>query len=418
MSLQANRAVVNGHRNRAGAFLFVIGCTAFVAVAHVHARAAAAPADPLAQKLAEQAVFRQVVSQVKPFLVRIETVGGAQPPDVVPTGEDDELTPQKRRLQNEFRDNPGSSFTLADGPTTGIIFSSDGYIVTSSFNFVREPILITATLPDGRRLPARLVGRDAVRKIALLKVEADQLPTPTWADAAQVRVGQWAIALGLAFGGDDPSVTVGIISAKNRMKGTAIQTDAKLSPANYGGPICDIDGRIVALATPMAQRPGELAGVDMYDAGVGFGLPTSTLGPIVSDLMQGKNYYRGWLGVRIGSMPGLGGLFIKQLADPSPLRTAGVKAGDRIIEINGVEMKHYGLLIKTIYMLPAGEEVALKLVRPQMVESLDPDTPPREIGTEEYEITVRLARNTELGSLPAEPEPQEPSHPNMPRFGH
>ena len=98
------------------------------------------------------------------------------------------------------------------------------------------------------------------------------------------------------IGGTEPALSVGIISAKNRMHSNAVQTDAKLSPLNFGGPLCDIHGRVVGITVPMAQRPGELAGVEMYDSGVGFAVPKHRLDAIVSELRTGRSFYRGWLG--------------------------------------------------------------------------------------------------------------------------
>lgn len=332
---------------------------------------------------ATQVVFRSVAQRVRPFLVKIETVGGVQPPAVIlPTEEDEDATPLERD-PNLFRDAPGSRFVVSDGPTTGLVYRSDGYILTSSFNFVREPILISVTLGDGRRLAADLIARDQVRKIALLKVDATDLAVPEWVDPGHVRVGQWAIALGLGFGGDRPSVTIGIVSALHRMKHNAIQTDAKLSPANYGGPLCDIHGRIIGLSVPMAQRPGELAGVEMYDSGIGFAVPKNRVDAIAEHLMTGRSFYRGWLGMQ-SDPHGSDGAKIVKIASPSPLEEAGVQVGDVIVRAEGKPIRNLGQLVQAIYMLPAGETVHLGLEREGKA----------------YGVLVTLARNTELGSFP------------------
>ena len=156
---------------------------------------------------------------------------------------------------------------------------------------------------------------------------------PIWRDPRDIEVGQWAIALGLGFSGSDPSVTVGIVSALNRMNGNAVQTDAKLSPANYGGPLCDVRGQVLGLSVPMAQRPGELAGVELYDSGVGFAVPKDRLDQIVSVLKTGRSLYRGWLGVSVDRSTA--GVVIQNVADPSPMREAGVVPGDKILAANG-----------------------------------------------------------------------------------
>lgn len=248
-----------------------------------------------------QQQFQRIAERLRPSLVRIDTVGGAQPTDnpQAPTpnlDDDDQGEDQggparpRQRSQLPFRDTAGSEFVVAEGPTTGLVFRPDGYILASSFNFVREPALITVTLADGRRLAADLVARDQVRKLALLKIDAGGLTPPEWVPRDQIEVGQWAVALGLGFGGDSPAVTVGIVSALNRMHGNAIQTDAKLSPANYGGPLCDLQGRVLGICVPMAQRPGELAGVEFYDAGIGFALPKERVESIAAELLKGRSF--------------------------------------------------------------------------------------------------------------------------------
>ena len=329
---------------------------------------------------ATQDVFRTVARKLRPCLVRIHTVGGSQPQGVRPRpGERDDGTPPP----SPFRDSAGSSFVVADGTTTGLTYSPDGYIITSSFNFVREPMLISVTLADGRRLAADLIARDQVRKIALLKVDAADLPVPQWVDVDDLRVGQWAIALGQGFAGPDPFVTVGIVSALKRMFGNAIQTDAKLSPANYGGPLCDMSGRVIGICVPMAQRPGELAGIEMYDSGVGFAVPRRRVDEIVSTLVTGRSFYRGWLGIST-SRQALDGVGIVNVAIPSPMHAAGVWPGDVIVGAQGREIHSFSHLMKALYMIPAGEQVVLQLVRDDA----------------EYSAVVTLEKATELGQFP------------------
>lgn len=363
------------------------------------ATSATLQAPDAAQSGRPASVFTELARTSAPWVVRIETVGGSQPPEDLP---DDEHPPSdkpegpRRPRQTPLRDNPGSSFHVADGPTTGMVYSADGYIVTSSFNFVREPEVISIVFDDGRRLPATLVARDQVRKVALLKVEAGDLPTPTWATGTAPRVGQWAIALGRGMGGSGLSVSVGIVSALARMQGTCVQTDARLSPANYGGPLLDIQGRVVGMNVPMAQRPGELAGIEMYDSGVGFALTGDQLTSIVQQLKSGVSVYRGWLGIQVDPhRPDA--VVIDQLADPSPMRTAGARRGDRIIAIEGQPVLHYGQFFQRVALLPAGRTVHITLARDGQPLAVD----------------VTLAQVSELGPMPEEsPEPFDPSDPH------
>ena len=348
--------------------------------------------DDYAVLRATQDVFRQVASRLRPSLVRIETVGGSQPRGMISVGGEDDNDPERAP---SFQEGLGSRFIVADGPTTGIVYSSDGYIITSSFNFVRDPVLISVVLSDGRRLIADVVARDQVRKIALLKVKAEDLPVPVWVDPADVSVGIWAVALGLGFGGDEPSITTGIVSALRRMQGNAIQTDARLSPANYGGPVCDLHGRIIGMAVPMGQRPGELAGLDLYDSGVGFAVPKHRIDKIVTTLKTGTSFYRGWLGVSIDRKVRRE-VVVLNVAVPSPMHAVGVEPGDIIRSANDKPLKNFGHLVQALYMIPAGEKVPMVIER----------------NGDEFEVTVTLARVTELGPLPLLDEPYDPSEPS------
>lgn len=383
--LQPNRTASMG--------AMVIACVLHLSIQCVHAQTMDA-SNAYQLLRASQEVYRDIAEIMKPSLVRIDTVGGSQPRGFIPMKSNNEDLEDKPRLQNQFRENVGSNFTIADGPTTGIVYSADGYIITSSFNFIREPVLITVTLADGKRLVADLVARDQVRKIALLKVDAQDLEVPQWADPSEARIGQSAIALGLGFGGDDPSIAVGIVSARNRMHGNAIQVDAKLSPANYGGPVCDLHGHIVGMAVPMGKRPGELAGIELYDSGVGFAIPKDRADEIVDVLKTGRSFYRGWLGIQVDPRA-RDAVVILNIAEPSPTREAGVLPGDKILGAEEKEIRHFGHLVQAIYLIPAGEQVYLHLER----------------NGREFGKIVTLARNTELGPLPNLAEPFDPSAP-------
>jgi S1-C subfamily serine protease len=144
----------------------------------------------------------------------------------------------------------------------------------------------------------------------------------------------------------------------------------------------------------MAQRPGELAGIELYDSGVGFAVPGWRAREIADDLASGKSFYRGWLGMQVDPRV-QHGVRILRNADPSPLREVGAQAGDYIVAINDQPIKHFGQLVKAIYMLPAGSHVRVRLLRE----------------AEHIDVDVILARSEELGDLPPEKEPFDPAQP-------
>ncbi|MBI5863928.1 MAG: trypsin-like peptidase domain-containing protein [Planctomycetes bacterium] len=228
---------------------------------------------------AQQASFRAALAAAARSIVRIETIGGAQPAR-------DASDPQRT-----------TGFRTADGPTTGVIWSEDGVILSSTFNFVRDPTVITVQLADGRRFVGKLLARDQQSRLALLKVEARGLPAAKWVDAAAIRPGQWAIAAGFGHGSREPALSVGVISGVNRMSGQCVQTDAKTSPANYGGPLLDLSGRMVGVCVPMGTGDDEFAGVDQYDSGIGFAVHADHIRRRLPRMLKGETLKRGLLGL-------------------------------------------------------------------------------------------------------------------------
>ncbi|HZZ27720.1 MAG TPA: PDZ domain-containing protein [Pirellulales bacterium] len=288
--------------------------------------------------------MKAVVQRIAPSVVRIETLGGLE---------------------------TIGNLLVGTGPTTGLIVSSDGYIISSAFNFVQQPAQMLVDLADGTRLPAQVVAHDHSRMLVLLKVSTagldakKQLPVPVAAPGAEMSVGQWAIAVGRTFDANQPNMSVGIISAVNRVWGRAIQTDAKISPANYGGPLIDLQGHVLGVLVPMSPpETSEVAGVEWYDSGIGFAVPLEQINRVLDRLKKGEDLNPGLLGVSL--KPG------DPYADPpiiaashpkSPAAVAGLKAGDRIAEINGVKVNSASELRHQLGPLYAGEKVMVVALR-------------------------------------------------------
>jgi len=302
-------------------------------------------------------VIRSALERIEPSIVMIETIGGAQP------------------LSERSGGRREASFHVGQGPTTGIIITSDGLMITSSFNFVRKPTIITVTLSDGRRLVAKLLGRDEIRRLALLKVDASDLPVPDWVAGDDLRVGQYAIACGRGLGGTHASASLGIISALDRRNGNAVQTDAKVSPVNYGGPLIDIEGRVIGVLVPMAGAGGALAGAQWYDSGIGFAVYKHKIDFVFDRLAAGETIEQGKIGVILepdepSAIPLLEKLFpttkgvrIKAVAKGSPASRAKLQAGDKILALDGQPTGDLPEMLRRLSDRAAGEEITLSVKR-------------------------------------------------------
>ena len=289
--------------------------------------------------LLEERAMKSAVQRVAPSVVRIETVGGLE------------------RI---------GEMLVGSGPTTGLVVSPDGYIVSSAFNFVQKPASVLATLSDGQRHAAKLVATDHNRMLVLLKVETDQpLAVPEVIPEAQMQVGQWSIAVGRTFDAEQPNVSVGIISAVERVWGKAVQTDAKISPSNYGGPLVDIQGRVFGVLVPLSpQETGVVAGAEWYDSGIGFAVPLEHILSVLPRLQSGVDLHPGILGISLRGTD--------QFADPpviaaarvnSPAYEAGLKPDDKIIEIDGQAVVRQTQVKHLLTPRYAGEKIRLAVLR-------------------------------------------------------
>lgn len=300
--------------------------------------AVVAPAYVRGQSAEDEQAFRQAVALADPSIVRIETVGGL---DVI------------------------GDLLTGSGPTTGVVVSEDGYVITSSFNFISRPASILVTLADGRRLPAEQVANDRSRKLTLLKVEATGLTPLPAAAKGGVRVGQWAIALGRTYDGPFPSLSVGIISALDRIYGRAVQTDAKVSPVNYGGPLVDLDGRGIGILVPLSpQGQEETAGVEWYDSGIGFAVPMADVYAALDRLKSGQDLKPGLMGVTFQGAGVLAGApIIDRVRPNSPADKAGAQVGDLITAVDGTPVDRLPALMHLLGPRYAGDALTVTIRR-------------------------------------------------------
>jgi serine protease Do len=353
----------------------ILGIGAFSLAATLFLTAAMAYSADDDVSLREDQAIKSAVERVAPSVVRIETFGG------------------RERI---------GDLLVGTGPTTGLAVSADGYVISSAFNFVQKPAQILVHLDNGARLPAKLVATDHSRMIVLLKVNLPsgvELAVPVAAPESEIAVGQWSIAVGRTFDGAEslsenrrglspfsesaekkgtvplsvgdsrtgskPSVSIGIISAVNRIWNKAMQTDAKISPNNYGGPLVDIEGRVMGLLVPLSPMASdELAGVEWYDSGIGFAVPLETINRMLPRLEKGEDLYGGLLGISMKGMDIYADEAELAAVQPnSPAYQAGLKPKDKIVEIDGHKIARQAELKHLLGPRYAGDKVTLVLLR-------------------------------------------------------
>lgn len=294
----------------------------------------------------EEVAFKQAVALADPSVVRIETVGGLEQVD---------------------------NILLGNGPTSGVVVSSDGFIISSSFNFVAKPASILVTLPDGRRLAAKQIANDRLRLLTLLKVDADGLIPAKAVPRDQIKVGQWALALGRTLDNSLPSLSVGIVSAVNRVWGKAIQTDAKTSPVNYGGALIDVEGRVLGVIAPLSPSGSEeSAGVEWYDGGIGFAIPMEDVYMSLERLKQGTDLLPGLMGITFAGGQSLNvPPIVDRVRYNSPAQQASLKTNDRIIDADGEKVVRVAQLKHILGRKYAGDSVKLVVSRGEQTLPLD-----------------------------------------------
>lgn len=296
----------------------------------------------------EEAAIRAAVERVAPSVVRIETAGVSE-----------------TVLASAAEAIPAS------GPSTGIVVEEGGWVLATSFAVPRDAVeaivvMPDATVPGGQRRVARVVGRDLSRGLVLLRVDGAGLtPVPEWVPRAELAVGQWTIAVGRAWDLAVPSVAVGILSATNRSWGRSVQTDASISPANYGGPLIDIGGRVIGILAPLpADTAGMNLGTELYDSGIGFAVPLADMLRVLPRLKNGETLSPGVLGIGYSARdPFTGEARIATCRPGSPAAKAGLRARDLIVAANGRPVTRIAELRHVLAPLYAGDTLTITVER-------------------------------------------------------
>ncbi|MGO8675621.1 MAG: DegQ family serine endoprotease [Limisphaerales bacterium] len=279
------------------------------------------------------------------------------------------------------------------GLGSGVIVTKDGYILTNN-HVVDGASEVKVTLQDAREFTAKVIGRDPKSDVAVVKIDAKDLPVVPMADSDKVQVGDIVLAVGNPFGVGQ-TVTEGIVSAKNRGNmgiedyEDFIQTDAAINPGNSGGALVDIDGRLIGINTAILSRSGG-------SQGVGFAIPSDLARTVMGSLVQYGHVTRGYLGVMIQDLtPRLAkefrlkeptGALVGDVLPDGPAAKAGFKDGDVVIEFDGKPVTDSRHLKLTVAETKPGSTVAVKVWRDGSAKTLD-------VTVKDLAGTEQLARN-------------------------
>ncbi|WP_414662475.1 Do family serine endopeptidase [Horticoccus sp. 23ND18S-11] len=305
-------------------------------------------------------------------------------PGVTPPTDDEAETPRGR---NENRNNRKSTPTVPRGGSrnrtpdqtqqglgSGVVITADGYVLTNN-HVVEDADEVRVSIGESnKRYVAKVVGRDALTDLAVLKIDATNLSPATFGDSDQLQVGDVVLAIGNPFGVGQ-SVSRGIVSALSRGVGIGpledfIQTDAAINPGNSGGALLDTDGRVVGINTAILSRSGGFAGV-------GFAIPINLVRSVAEQIVNTGRVERGFLGVApqdltedlTAQFGADKGALISQVTEDSPASRAGLKAGDVIIKVNATEIRDARHLLLTISQVAPGTDVSLEFLRDGKTET-------------------------------------------------
>ena len=316
--------------------------------------------------------YAPIVKKVVPGVVRIETSATVEQTAMQQSpGFDDPFW--RHFFGDQFgrmfpRNQPGPQ--IMHGLGSGVIITKDGYILTNN-HVVDGSKEVKVTMEDGHEYTAKVVGRDPKTDLAVIKVEANDLPVVPMADSDKVEVGDVVLAIGNPFGVGQ-TVTKGIVSATDRGNmgieayENFIQTDAAINPGNSGGALVDIQGRLIGINTAILSRSGG-------SQGVGFAIPSDIARGVMESLIQNGHVTRGYLGVMIQNVtPALAeefklkdskGALIGDVVEDGPAAKAGFKPGDVIVEFNGKNVRDSRHLQLTVADTKPGSTVPVEVLR-------------------------------------------------------
>jgi len=262
------------------------------------------------------------------------------------------------------------------GLGSGVIISNDGYILTNN-HVIDKASTLKVELSDGRTLTGKMIGADPQTDVAVVKINATNLPTLSFANSDAARVGDLCFAIGNPFG-QDHTVTMGIVSAKGRKLEAGayiqnfIQTDAAINPGNSGGALINSKGELIGMNTAILSG-GSSFGGEGGNIGIGFAVPSNMAKQVADQLMKGGKVSRGYMGAKLGSIPAdaaplLGlkeakGAYIAEVTPHGPADKAGLKQDDVVTAIDGKKVDSYDELTTDVISRAPGSTVTLDVVR-------------------------------------------------------
>ena len=335
-------------------------------------------ARPVDRETPGRVSFAPVVKKVAPGVVKITAVAKAHnaAAQSMPPAIEDFM---RRFFGEQFSTPmPRNQVPRQEGIGSGVIVTKDGYILTNN-HVVDGADELKVSMQDGHEYIAKVVGRDPKSDIAVIKIDAQDLPAVAIADSDKVEVGDVVLAIGNPFG-IGQTVTTGIVSATGRAGAVGldyedfIQTDAAINPGNSGGALVDADGRLIGINTAILSRTGG-------NQGIGFAVPSDLARDVMSSLIKDGHVTRGYMGVMIQDInPALAkqfklkdetGALVGDVTPKSPAEKAGLKSGDVVTEFNGkkvADSRHFKLEVAKVQ---PGETVSMKILRDGATKTLD-----------------------------------------------
>jgi len=344
--------------------------------------------------------YADAVERAMPAVVTVQVAKRAQPMPAMGLPDD----PFFQRFFGPFSEGDPSPAPLQEGLGSGVIMTPDGTILTNH-HVIEDAEQVQVTLSDGRQFEARVAGSDPPTDLAVLKIDGDHLPTVPVADSDRVRVGDVVLALGNPLG-IGQTVTMGIISATGRTTALAddtsyqdfLQTDAPINRGNSGGALITTSGELVGINSQIVSPSGG-------SIGIGFAIPSNMARHVMAELVEQGRVRRGLLGVTVQTvtsdlaksleLDAVRGAIVSSVNEDSPAEAAGLRPGDVILSVNGVDVADSNDLRNRISANAPGTAITLGVVRngrpQQLTATLD------EVPTAEPATSQTAAEHGELG---------------------